>query len=452
MLAAAALIAGALPAVALGAGPAGAAESQGGADMVVISPGGGKIGTGADGLQIILNGTEDYLGVDGEDAESVPTTASDQVYFANTSQWCCTGAGPQLNIGGTLYGEAGASAYFEEEEEGGIESVTPAQTVVPSFTSTEIVSTSGAIGRAPAGSTSLDNSSATGSGSATIRYTVDRNGLTYVLERTVTYVYPNNYYFDTYTITIPAGNTEVVKYYHGGDVAPGSNDNGKAFGVGPAFGTSAPLNAGFEVNPDSQIFIAYTETVGGGTMNGLYIANYDEPVYEQILNGQDIGFVTDIEEHDAGLDLQWTVGSTPGTYSFTQRTIVGFQGAGVEGLFAENEIASGASTQLELNVSSTAFEAVTGTGFVAQVPAGLTVVGDVTSSCEGGTATLSGSTITLTGYNVAAASFCTVSVTVTGPDGVYEFDNQSISTTGLLKGFSISPLKIGTGVAPAFTG
>lgn len=438
ILAIAAMLAALLPVVALSSG-ADAALSQGGADMVVISPGGGRIESGADGLQIIINGTIDYEGIENDDAKPVTEVGSDQVYFANTSQWCCTGAGPQLNIGGTLFGEAGASANDE---------------VGTSFNTTEIVSTSGAIGRASAGSTTLDNTTAKGSGSATIRYTAVKGGLTYVLERTVTYVYPNNYYFDTYTITIPAGNTDTVKYYHGGDVAPGNSDNGKGFGVGPAFGTSAPLNAGFEVNPDSAIFIAYTETLGGGTFDGLYVADYIDPVYDQILAGQNIGFVTDLEEHDAGLDLQFTVGSTPGTYSYTQRTIVGFQGASVEGLFAENEIDSGASTQLEFNVSSTAFEAVTGAGFVAQVPAGLTIVGNVTSSC-GGTATLSGSTITLTGYNVPAASLCTVSVTVTGPDGLYEFDNQSMTTTDLLKGFGISPLKIGSGekpVKPSFTG
>jgi hypothetical protein len=434
VLAAAALAAASLPAVVLTAGPVGAATSQNGADMVVINPGGGADPTGADGIQIILNGNDGFTGTPGA-SYSVPEDGSDQFYFADTGQWCCDGASPQLNIGGTLYGEAGAAA-----DQGDL-----------SFGTTEIVSVSGSIGRAPEGSDTLDDSTAEGSGSAHIRYTVEHGGLTYTLDRFVTYVYPNNYFIDTYQVTIPAGNTEIVKFYIGGDAAPGDNDNGKGIGIGPGFSTSAPLDAAYEVNPDSEIFVAYGEIRGGGEVTGLYAGEYSDPVFIQISNGADIGFVVDVAEHDAGLDLQWTVGTTPGVYTFSQKTTVGFQGANVTAYFAPFEINAdeGETSDLVFEIVNTKFESQSG-GFTVPLPAGVTVTGTPVNTC-GGTASVEGGVLTVSGVSLASASVCSVTLPVTAPPGEYTFSEQTIDPSGDLEvGFGEAFLIVnGTPAPPA---
>jgi len=404
-------LAAALPTVVLTAGRVGAYDSQNGADMMVINPGGGADPTGADGLQIVLNGYDGYTGTSGAD-ESVPYDGSDQFYFADTSQWCCDGASPQLNIGGTLYGEAGAAGSESAD----------------SFATTTVVSTSGAIGRAAEGSDTLDNPTAEGSGSAHIRYTVVHGGLTYVLDRFVTYVYPNNYFIDTYQVTIPEGNTEVVKFYIGGDAAPGNDDNGKGIGIGPGFGTSAPLDAAYEVNPTSEIFVAYGEIRGGGEVSGLYAAEYDDPIYDQIDAGDDIGFVVDLDEHDAGLDLQWTVGTAPGVYTFSQKTTVGFQAANVTAYFAPFEIDEGEASELVFEVVNTKFVSQSG-GFVVPLPLGVSVTGAPVNNC-GGTATVTDGVLTVSGVTLASASVCAVTLPVTAPAGEYTFSEQTIDPTG----------------------
>jgi hypothetical protein len=430
LLAALALCAGTLSAVALTPGVSGAEESQNGGDMIVINPGGGADPTGADGLQIVLNGNDGYTGTPGAE-ESVPVDGSDQVYFADTSQWCCSGASPQLNIGGTLYGEAGAS-YNKH---------------ATSWDSTTIVSVSGAIGRASAGSGTPDDTTTQGSGSAHLRYSVEHSSLTYTLDRYVSYTFPNNYYTDSFTLTIPAGNSEVVKFYNGGDAAPGNSDHGSGFGVGPAFSTTAPQNGVYEVNTDSGIYISYSDVLGGGTADGLYAGQYRTPVYDQIYAGDDIGFVVNPSDHDAGLDLQKTFGSTPGTYTYTHKTTVDFQGTSVSAAFDPAEVAAGETAELVFEVLNTEFSPVPGIGFALTLPAGLTVAGAATNDC-GGTATAAGSSVSLAGASIDAAAVCYVRVPVTGVAGAtYTVEDQDIVPTALTVGYGVSTLTV-TGSTP----
>ena len=59
-------------------------------DRLYINTFGGQDGTtGADGLAIVINGTgSDTLTGSRRDA---PDPESDQIWFANTPQWCCSG-------------------------------------------------------------------------------------------------------------------------------------------------------------------------------------------------------------------------------------------------------------------------------------------------------------------------------------------------------------------------
>jgi len=430
VLAVVALAVATTPVAVFSAAPAGAYASQNGADMVIINPGGGVDLTGADGLQIVLNGSTAYSGTPGSE-EGVTKNGSDQIFFADTSNWCCSGASPQINIGGTLYGEAGAS-YKKD---------------AASWDSTTIVSTSGAIGRASSGSGTPDDPTSQGSGTAHIRYSVVHSSLTYTLDRYVSYTFPNNYYIDSFTLTIPVGNTEVVKFYNGGDAAPGNSDHGSGFGVGPAFSTGAAQNGVYEVNTDSGIFISYTDLPDEGTADGLYAAYYNSPVYDQIEAGDDIGFVVDPDDHDAGLDLQKTFGSTPGTYTYAHKTTVAFQGTAVSAAFDPAEVAAGETAELVFEVLNTQFIPVPGIGFALTLPAGLTVAGAATNDC-GGTATAAGSSVSLSGASIDAAAVCHVRVPVTGVAGAtYTVEDQDIVPTALTVGYGVSTLTV-TGSAP----
>lgn len=265
-----------------------AIESQHGADMVVINPGGGVLTDGSDGLQSVFNGYRGYKPTG--PSQAVPRTGSDQQFFARTGQWCCsTPASPMLNVGGTLYGENSA-AYSRS---------------TPGWTTVAIVSTSGAVARAAAGSSSLA-STPTGSGAAHVRYTATVGGLDYVVDREITYVYPNPYYTETYTVTIPAGNAATVKLYQGGDAAPGDDDHGNGMMV------TSPRRALYEVNQTSHIYIAYKEAPGGSLMDHWYVAGYYSP-YAGMAAGTDLTDTVDSTDHDAGIDVQWTLGATPGT-------------------------------------------------------------------------------------------------------------------------------------------
>ena len=70
-----------------------AIESQHGADMVVINPGGGVLTDGSDGLQSVFNGYRGYKPTG--PSQAVPRTGSDQQFFARTGQWCCSTPPPR---------------------------------------------------------------------------------------------------------------------------------------------------------------------------------------------------------------------------------------------------------------------------------------------------------------------------------------------------------------------
>jgi hypothetical protein len=408
--------------------PSMASSSQNGADMVVINPGGGRLANGSDGLQSVINGNDGFrpLGAP-QPGQSVPEDGSDQHYFANTGQWCCGGVSPQLNIGGQLVGEAGASR----------------NTSAQSWSAVEIVETTGSAVRTAAASNALP-STPTGDGSARIRHTTVQGGLTYVMERSISYTYPNPYYTESYAFTVPAGNAAPVKFYIGGDAAPGDDDQGRGVTV------SSPRRVAYEVNENSGIFVAYGEIEGSTPFSNWFVGDYSDP-YSDIAAGNDLSDTADTSSHDAGIDVQWTIPSTPGTYTRAMQTIVNFQATGITAGFPTTTIAAGQSAPLEFQIVNTLFAPATGLGFTLALPAGLTVSGAPTNSC-GGTATgASGATsVALSGASVSAAGNCTLSVPVTGAAGAYTVNEQDLVVTGsLTKGFGASTLTVAGPATPA---
>jgi len=270
-----------------------AATSQNGQPMVILNPGGAALLDGSDGLRIILNGN---------DGPQAPEDGSDQVFWAQEDNWCCGGVGPVLAIGSTSYGEAGAARNRN----------------LASWTSLAVSGLTGAYQEVATGTDPSPLSSSVGSAAAVLTYTKTVGGLSYVLQRSVNYTYPNNYYDETWTLTIPAGNTEVVKLYLGGDAAPGGSDEG----IG-SIATYGSLTSVREANPDSGQYIAYTEKNASSKFTHYFVGDYSDP-YNTIASGGNLDDSIDTTSHDAGIQIQWTFGSSPGSFERQMRTTVGF--------------------------------------------------------------------------------------------------------------------------------
>jgi hypothetical protein len=260
--------------------------------MVVLNPGGGILSDGSDGIRIHFNSNND------------PQRGSDQVYFTDENNWCCSGGGPVMAVGSTVFGEASAASNAS----------------LPSFDSLAISGVTGANQRVPAGTDdeTITFDSATGNAGATLTYTKDVGGRIYTLKRVVTYTFPNNYYDETWTVTIPSGNTEVVKLYVGGDTAPGGSD----VGTGQLREVNG-LKLIYSANPESGQYIGYSELDAGSAWTRYWSADFYDP-YEVIAVAGDIENTIEADEHDAGLQVQWTLGSTPGDYARSMRTTIGF--------------------------------------------------------------------------------------------------------------------------------
>jgi hypothetical protein len=271
-------------------------SSQGGQPMVILNPGGGTQASGSDGLRMVFNGNTDLAS----------STGSDQVYFGNLRQWCCGGAGPVLAVGSAAYGEAGAAR----------------NSGLASWTSVLVSGLTGAQETVAAGSGS-GSSTATGNAGATITYTIDVGTapdpvLSYVVTRAISYVHPNNYYDETWTVTIPATNAAEVKLYIGGDAAPGDSDAG----IG-----STVVNSGLrslrEANPLSGQYIAYDELDSSQAFTHYFVGQYSAP-YGTIASGGNLDNSINTIQHDAGIQVQWSFGTTAASYTRTMRTTVGF--------------------------------------------------------------------------------------------------------------------------------
>jgi MYXO-CTERM domain-containing protein len=289
------------------AAPSYAAGSQGGAATVVLNPGGARLANGSDGIVVIINGLADGAGItldDGNDNTSnmsVSADGSDQVYFAQVPQWCCSGVAPVLNIGGTAIGEAQAVASSGT-----------------SWDSITVVSTSGAKELIANGSTDPISSDDTGNATAEILYSVVVGGRTYTVNREISYTYPNTYYDEVWTVTIPSGNTAEVDFYLGGDAAPGGTDSGSSEVV--TIDGKLHLR---EKNLDSGQYISYQQTAAASAWTHYFVGVYDLP-YDAVLAGTDLDDSVLETGHDAGIQIQWSLGTAAGSYERQMRTKIGF--------------------------------------------------------------------------------------------------------------------------------
>lgn len=396
-----------------------AAEDQHGVPQVVLNPGGGNSPDGLDGLRVVLNETEDANDGEGSDA-------SDQLWFADTVQYCCGGVGPHLSIGGMLFGESAAADWDDETNN--------------PWTSLTLVGTTGAA------STGDALPATTGSATAHLRYTAEKGGLTYTVDRAVSYTFPNDYYRDTYTFTIPAGNTDVVKFYKGGDTSPGGSD------IGYGIQLTSPVRSVISLNPEAGIQVGQREVAGSKPFDGATTNDYSEP-YDAVIAGADLGFVTESEEHDAGFMTQWNLGSAPGTQTYAQETFVNFQGTSLTAGFRSAEVTAGTPVLLDLNLVNTKLSEATGVGYTFTLPEGLSIAAGTPVNGCGGTLTATGRTITLAGGAVPLAANCVVSVPVVGSGGSYSLGGSAVSGLAVAtNGVGTSTLTVTGPAAPTAPG
>ena len=365
-------------------GQARASEFPGAIGQIVINPGGANNPDGSDGVRLVVNETG---------------SGYDDIRFANTSQWCCSAGAPFLNVGGQLFGTAYAS--------------------VTNWTRVSVLST--------AGTTTVNGSGTggTGSGAVTIRYEADRGGRTYVMDRNVSYTYPNNYATESYTFTIPSGNTDTVKWYYGGDTAPGDSDQGYGIMI------ASPLREVISLNPSSQIQFSLREVAGSKAFNGAVSQHYSA-ARTTIQSGGDIGFNVTTSLHDAGLMAQWNLGSTPGVQTARFQQVVDFQALSLQGVFDRQVDAPGQVANLNLTVQNSLLGPQSNFGFTFDLPAGTQIDNgsSATNAC-GGTLTATAGTgqVVLTGStSVAMTTGCVVSVPVIFPSaGVFSIGQGSVS-------------------------
>lgn len=358
----------------------GAAGNRLGTPQVTLNPGGGILANGTDGLRFTINADQNYSG--GASYNSA-IEGQDGVVYRGTYQYCCSAGGPMINIGGTLFGQSGPAGSAED------------------WQSIQIVATSGAA------STGVRTAN-TGNSSATIRYTVIHEGRTYTIDRTVSYLYPNDFVTDDYSFVIPAGNTHQVKFYLGGDTAPGSSDQGYGIML------TQPVRSVISLNTSSNIMFGFREIVGSRAFDGATSQSYYTP-YSTVSNGNNIGFVGTASNHDAGLMMQWNLGTTPGTYTGKFEQFATKQGTNLNAVFAQPRADVDEDVNLNISIVNSELHTESGLGYTLTLPSGVMIEGAPTSNCGGTLTTDTESTphsISLSGASVAGAANCVISVPV----------------------------------------
>ncbi|MCW4385837.1 fibronectin type III domain-containing protein [Salinibacterium sp. SYSU T00001] len=360
--------------------------------QIVINPGGGNATDGSDGLRIVINSNG---------------TGYDQVYYEGTYQYCCSAGAPSLNIGGTLFGQAYAAAAPENLWD----SMTATPVTVEGNTS-EVTITANAI--------------------------VD--GLTYSVARHIEYTAPDESFRETFSVTVPEGNTHPVKLYHGGDTAPGSSDSG--FGVM----LTSPVRTIISLNPSSGIQFGFREVpvgdVGHKAFDGAWSRGY-WTASTNVSSGTDLdpAFYVEEAQHDAGLMVQWTIGATHGS---GDAAAAGTHVAAMEefvsryvnlvGAFSAASAEPNETVDATFTIRSGKREAQSGLGFDLTLPAGMTIAGDASNSCGATvTAELGSGSATVAGASVAGRSegvdgSCSVTIPVAAAtDGTYRLSNANIT-------------------------
>jgi hypothetical protein len=278
-------------------------------NMVVLNPGGGKLPDGSDGIRIHIN---DFKSNTGRSRQ----LGSDQIYFTDKTNWVGSGVGPTLAIGKDgawdVLGNSGLHTELGIDGEG-----------LRTFTFMKSSGATGAFQEVAAGirDDEVTYAATTGSAGVTFLYRASSE-YRYEITRKITYTFPNTYYDEEWTVTIPAGHPadKEVKLFVGGNTGPGGSDTGTGL-LREADG----LKTIYSSSPDSGQFIAYSELDANSKWTRYFSGAFGSNV--EIIPGEagSNDIITEINEatHNTELHVQWSLGSTPGTFTKSMRTTVG---------------------------------------------------------------------------------------------------------------------------------
>lgn len=360
-------------------------------DTVTINGGGGVVSGGTDGLKLTFN-ISNY-------GEQI--THKNKAFHYNSGDF-----GFHLNIGGTLYTSLNGSKSSLE--------ITDFASTFDSLTISNLT-----------GSANTTGATTTGSGSVRMLYSVLDSGLTYTVQRDITYVNPNKYYTDEYTIIIPAGNTALVTFYKGGDVAPYEADTGSAAHfIDPVRTIEAVDSVSRQIIGIKEVYADTDMATFDGAIAERYFYSYDN-----LHAGSDIGYgaepdPTNGDPLDVGLMIQHDLGSTAGTYTVKDITYVGEQAVSIHALWLESSASSVSQIRLALQNNFNATK--TNIGFTFTLPAGL-YTGAFTTNCPN-TVTVNRTSIVVSGVAMTAMSSCAIDIDI-GSTGAstYSVSNTNIS-------------------------
>ena len=155
--------------------------------------------------------------------------------------------------------------------------------------------------------TATGGSTGTGTGASDLSVQVD--GRTYVVHLDLNYTSPNNYITQTFSVTVPAGNTYNVKLYNLYDSYLGGSDTGPGF-----YNASSKI-----VGVSGQTVYEGLRYVSGQPWAGYMSANYEDVVFGLNSNvgpgtgtNLDNSIITD-PTNDNGFGVNWDFGSAAGT-------------------------------------------------------------------------------------------------------------------------------------------
>lgn len=358
---------------------------------VTINGGGGILSGGGDGLKLTFN-------VSG---------AGEQIMFKNKNFHYNNGDfGFHLNIGGTLYTSLNGSKSSLE--------ITDFASTFDNLTISNLT-----------GSANTSGATTTGDGSVRMLYSVTVGGLTYTVRRDITYVSPDKFYTDEYTIVIPSGNTAPVVFYKGGDVAPFEADTGSAaYFVDPVRTIQAvDTVSGFFIGM-KEVYAPTNMATFDGAVAERYFYSYDE-----LFDGANIGFraepdPTNGDPLDIGLMTQHNLGSAAGTYNVSDITYVGPQAVSIHALWLDTTVST--VSRLRLAIQNNFPATKSNVGFTFTLPSGL-YTGAFTTTCPN-TVQVTNNQITVSGAAMAAMSSCAIDVDIgsTGA-GTFAISNSNIS-------------------------
>jgi len=412
----------AVPAFAVG-------DPQGGGDSALINWGGGGAANGSNGLQALFNSYQPQVFPNVTPGWGTTTwnEGSDWLIWSNAFNF--NTVIPDLAIGTDAFNSSAWGGTFTF------------------WTSVSVVGVDGVATTVPNGVNTAPSGSPTGDGSIHIQYVATKSAMNYVVDRYISYAYPNNYWNERIVVTIPPGNSDTVAYWYGGDTTPGEHDS--AYGMT----SDLPLKSLYSYDPTSDVYISFQEASATSAFDGgraAGITGIDTDFATSTANG----FNVDNTLKDAGTMFQFAFGSTPGTYEREVKVMVGNGGPQVQLSLDKTDMTTSESATLHVNLINFKSSVSSSLGFVLALPAGLNLAGPVDlGTCTASSTSGPGSTnLDVSAISMPAFGSCYIEVPVSGTPGQYVISETDITPSGgLASGYNESPLSI-TGPALPNTG